>query len=262
MSLPLIALVSDLGEVDGMPYHLVGDKYAAAIRDHAGGIPVGLLPTAADSDIEQIVAAFDGFLFTGSVSNVHPAAYGGAQAVPPFDRVRDSFALTLVRKVIARHKPALFVCRGFQELNIALGGTLLPDLAKQGGAVRHHPPVGLAYEERYAPAHDVVLVEGSRLSDVFGARTFAVNSLHYQGLGRIGAGLAVHGTAPDGLAEVIAVDGHPFAVGVQWHPEYRPEDNPASRSLLAAFGGAARTARASGNRGAPTRQTPGVPLAF
>ena len=262
MSLPLIALVSDLGAVDGMPYHLVGDKYAAAIRDHAGGIPVGLLPTAVDSDIEQIVAAFDGFLFTGSASNVHPDAYGGALALPPFDCTRDSFALPLVRKVIARHKPALFVCRGFQELNIAMGGTLRPDLAGQGSTVRHHPPAGLGYEQRYAAAHDVVLVEGSRLSEVFGARRFAVNSLHYQGLDRIGAGLAVHGTAPDGLAEVIAVDEHPFAVGVRWHPEYRPEDNPASRSLLVAFGEAARNARASGNHPRPTRQTPAVPLAF
>ena len=255
-AIPVIGLVSDLRDVDGMPYHLVGDKYAAAIRDHARAIPVGLLPSALDSEIEQIVASFDGFLFTGSASNIHPDAYGADLAVPPFDRSRDTFALALARRVIARHKPALFVCRGFQELNIAFGGTLLPDLTPRASPVRHHPPAGLAYEERYAPAHEVVLVEGSRLSKVFGARAFAVNSLHYQGLDRIGAGLAVHGTAPDGLAEVIAFEDHPFAIGVQWHPEYRPDRNPASQRLLAAFG------EAAGNHRHSYRQTRTVPLAF
>jgi len=255
-AIPVIGLVSDLRDVDGMPYHLVGDKYAAAIRDHARAIPVGLLPTTLDSEIDQIVASLDGFVFTGSASNIHPDAYGADLAVPPFDRARDSFALALARKVIARHKPALFVCRGFQELNIAMGGTLLPDLTTRGSPVRHHPPAGLAYEERYALAHEVVLVAGSRLSTVFGASAFAVNSLHYQGLDRIGVGLVVHGTAPDGLAEVIAFEEHPFAIGVQWHPEYRPERNPANQHLLGAFGEAAR------NHCRSYRQTGTVPLAL
>lgn len=256
MSLPLIGLVSDLGVVDGMPYHLVGDKYAAAIRDHVGGIPVGLLPASLDCDIGQIVDAFDGFLFTGSTSNVHPDVYGGALAVPPFDRIRDSFALTLAAKVIERNKPALFVCRGFQELNVALGGTLQPDLDQENRGVAHHPPAGLSYEDRYAPAHEVHLVKGSQLTGVFGAQVFAVNSLHYQGLDRIGSGLSVHGIAADGLVEVIAVDEHPFAVGVQWHPEYRPEHNPANRNLLIAFGEATRKSRAGENHPAPLANQP------
>jgi putative glutamine amidotransferase len=239
-TLPLIGLISDLRALDSMPYHVVGDKYAAAVRDFADALPVGLLPTLDASRIEQLAASFDGFLFTGSASNIHPTVYGGTADCLPYDEMRDGFAIPLARLVIQLGKPALFVCRGFQELNIAFGGSLNPDLAAAATDTDHHPPAGLDYADRYAPAHEVILTPGSALENVFGASRFQVNSLHYQGLASIGQGLTVHGTAPDGLAEVVAVDDHPFAIGVQWHPEYRPDLNPASRNLLTAFGAAVR----------------------
>ena len=243
---PTIALVTDLRAVDGMTYHVLGDKYASAIRDYAACLPVGLVPSHDVNDLRQISRMFDGFVFTGSASNIEPVRYGATAAPPPFDLVRDGFALPLVHEILERKKPALFICRGFQELNVALGGTLNADLAGSARFERHHATADLPYEERYAPLHEVNLDPDSLLDAVFGARNFPVNSLHYQGLDQIGAGLTVHGRSPDGLPEIIAVDEHPFAIGVQWHPEYRPDLHPASASLLRSFGEAARVARSRG----------------
>lgn len=243
---PTVALVTDLRAVDGMPYHVLGDKYASAIRDFANCLPVGLVPSHTVDDLRQMSRMFDGFIFTGSVSNIEPMRYGATAGAPPFDPVRDGFTLPLVNEILERQTPALFICRGFQELNVALGGTLNADVAGSTQFDRHHPPADLPYDERYAPLHEVHLDPQSPLDAIFGARHFAVNSLHYQGLDRIGAGLTVHGRSPDGLPEVIAVDDHPFAIGVQWHPEYRPDLHPASASLLRSFGEAARIARSRG----------------
>lgn len=240
---PTIALVTDLRTVDGMPYHVLGDKYAAAIREYSGGLPIGLVPSESPENHRQIVTLFDGFVFTGSATNIEPSRYGSTSALPPFDFARDSFALPLIHEVLAAKKPALFICRGFQELNVALGGTLNANLAGTVGSGEHHPTPGLAYEQRYAPLHSVQLDPASPLAAVFGAKSFAVNSLHYQGLDRLGSGITVHGRAPDGLPEIIAVDGHQFAIGVQWHPEYRPDLHPASAGLLRSFGQAAREQR-------------------
>ncbi len=243
---PTVALVTDLRDVDGMPYHVLGDKYAAAIHAFADCLPVGLVPSLDGDDVRQISRMFDGFVFTGSVSNIAPLRYGATTGSPLFDHVRDDFALPLIHEVLARGTPALFICRGFQELNVALGGSLNADLAGSARFDGHHPAADLPYDARYAPLHEVVLDPHSSLDDVFGAQRFAVNSLHYQGLDRIGAGLTVHGRSPDGLPEIIAVDGHPFAIGVQWHPEYRPDLHPANANLLRSFGEAARVAQSRG----------------
>ncbi|MFG1345180.1 gamma-glutamyl-gamma-aminobutyrate hydrolase family protein [Xanthobacter autotrophicus DSM 431] len=243
---PLIALVGDLTEVSGLPYHMVGDKYARCIYDFANGLPTLLLPVMRKDDIGALTAYFDGFLFTGSPSNIHPRRWGGPEHTPgPFDEARDDLALDLVAAVVDRKVPALFICRGFQELNVGLGGTLEPELRQVPGRMEHHAPEDAPAEARYAPFHDVELVEGSSLEGVFGARRFAVNSLHYQGLARLGRRLGVEALAPDGTPEAVRVADHPFAVGVQWHAEYRPDLSPPNARLLAAFGAATAARRQS-----------------
>lgn len=242
---PIAALIGEARVLDDMPYHCFGDKYAAAIRSHAGAMPVGVMPPASEADLAAMVDAFDGFVFTGSASNVHPALYheepdADPGSFGPFDPDRDRFALPLIRLVLARKRPCLFICRGLQELNVALGGTLRPETVLPGQPVIHHPDPQASCEARYRPAHTVSLRPGSPLIEVFGQHSFKVNSLHYQAIDRIAPGLVVHGLAEDGLPEVVAVDECPFAVGVQWHPEYRPDLHPANRSLLAAFGAAMR----------------------
>lgn len=237
---PLVGLVSDLRSLDGMPYHVQGAKYADAIAECAGCIPVGLAPLQGAQALRSLIARLDGLVFTGSASNIAPAEYGAEADMPPYDPSRDRFALPLVRLAIESGLPSLFICRGYQELNVALGGTLVPDVAALGGKVAHHPPAHWPYDERYKPLHEVALTPGSPLLEVFGAPVFRVNSLHYQGLGKLADRLSVEGRAPDGLPEVVSVKDHPFAIGVQWHPEYRPDLNPTSRMLLEAFGRAVR----------------------
>jgi len=246
---PLVAVVGDLKDDTDLPYFMVGEKYVRAVYDFAGCLPVMPLPVMApealDADIATLLGHVDGFFFTGSPSNVHPSHWDGPSDAPgPFDPARDRFALALIRAALARGKPALFICRGFQELNVALGGTLHARLQELPDRIAHHSPEVGTYEERYGPLHEVELTSGSPLKAAFGASRFAVNSLHYQGLNRIGSGLTVEARAPDGTPEAVALRDHPFAVGVQWHAEYRPDLSPPNAGLLAAFGAAVRGARA------------------
>lgn len=234
--MPLVGLVSDLRPLDGMPYHVQGAKYVDAIASYAQCVPVGLAPLDSAHAMESLISRLDGFVFSGSTSNILPSEYGSAAEMPPYDPSRDRFALPLVRMALDRGLPSLFICRGYQELNVALGGTLEPDLASMDQSIAHHPPAQLPYEERYSTLHEVALKPGSPLLEVFGAPAFRVNSLHYQGLGKVADRLTVEAEAPDGLPEVVSVRDHPFAIGVQWHPEYRPDLNPCNRRLLEAFG--------------------------
>lgn len=236
-----VALIGDVKEITGMPYHVVGDKYVRSIREYCDAMPFLVLPPLNQAEIDHITGSFDGFMFTGSASNIHPRHWNGPEDTPgPFDETRDEMALLLVRTVIEKQIPALFICRGFQELNVGLGGTLEPELKRLPSRIEHHAPEHAPLEELYGPLHDVELSESSPLIEVFGTRRFAVNSLHYQGLASIAPRLRVEGTATDGTPEAVRVIDHPFAVGVQWHPEYRPDLSPPNARLLAAFGAAAK----------------------
>lgn len=240
---PVIGLMTDMRELGGMPFQVVGDKYAQAVAAFADAVPLAILSASTGNDIAGLIETFDGFMFTGSPSNLRPHLYGAAgEGVGPFDDARDALALPLIQAALAEQVPCLFICRGLQELNVARGGSLHIELPE---ADRHHSPEDVSYEERYAPLHDVVLRDGSRMVEIFGEPRFAVNSLHYQALDKIGEGLAVEGRAPDGVPEVVMVQDHPFAVGVQWHPEYRPDLHPANRALFHNFGLAARARRTS-----------------
>ena len=246
---PLIAVIGEQRELDRMPYHVIGDKYVRAISEFANGIPVLLTSAVSEVDAKEIVGKFSGFVFSGSLTNICPEEWGvPVQPVGPFDLDRDRLAKRLIEQVLAHGVPSLFICRGMQELNVACGGTLHVDVAKVNGRMNHHSAEDLDQEGRYGPLHDVSLEPGSPLQPIFGQDRFAVNSLHYQAIDKVGAALSVEAVADDGTPEAICLRSHPFAIGVQWHPEYRPDLSVYSRRLLAAFGRAAleyaRTAKA------------------
>jgi putative glutamine amidotransferase len=243
----VIGVVADVRDIDGMPYHTAQDKYLTALWQASEGFPV-VLPAFGDAyDRAEIVRGLDGILLTGCISNIEPWRYGGPAEPPcgPYDPARDETVLPLIRLALEAGLPILAVCRGFQELNVALGGTLAPRLHELPGRLDHRAPYGKPIDELYAPAHPVRIVPGSLLARLAGgAPEIMVNSLHWQGIDRLAPGLTVEATAPDGTIEAIRVTEAPgFAQGVQWHPEWKVMDSPVSLALFAAFGDAARTRR-------------------
>jgi putative glutamine amidotransferase len=223
---------------DGMLKHRVGDEYVAAIRDGAGALPL-LIPAAGLSP-DEILARVDGLLFTGAVSNVEPRHYGGEPPRPGtlLDPARDATTLPLLRAAIAAGKPLLCICRGFQELNVALGGTLFQHVHEIPGRLDHREKSGVPLDQEYGPAHTVRFSPGGLLARLVGAPEAAVNSLHHQGIDRLASGLVQEAVAPDGQIEAVAGTGPGFLLGVQWHPEWRWAENGVSRAIFKAFGAA------------------------
>lgn len=228
---------------------MAGEKYIAAVRDGAGVVP--LLVPVLDPPIpaDEILASVDGLLFTGSPSNVAPRHYGGAA---PRDGVlqderRDSTALPLLEAAIAHGLPVLCLCRGFQELNVALGGSLHQHVHEVTGRSDHREIPGADLEAQYGPAHAVHVEPGGLLSEIVPSKTFEVNSLHSQGIDRLASKLHADAAAPDGTIEAVSMPGAKgFVLGVQWHPEWRWAENPVSRAIFRAFGDAVRR-RGAGN---------------
>ena len=226
------------------PYHVVGAKYVEAVR-LAGALPL-VVPNASTAQIDELLDLCDGVFLTGSPSNVHPSRFDETVRDPalPLDPARDDWTLALIPRAIARGIPVLGVCRGCQEMNVALGGTLHQAVQEMPGLADHrddpHAPAAL----QYAAAHPVAIAPGGLLERVLGSAPIQVNSLHGQGVKRLADGLRVEARAPDGLIEAFSVDAAPaFALGVQWHPEWQAADNPVSMRLLAAFGRACEAHR-------------------
>ncbi|MHA1570097.1 MAG: gamma-glutamyl-gamma-aminobutyrate hydrolase family protein [Alphaproteobacteria bacterium] len=264
---PLIGLPACVQEIGDMPYHAAGEKYIAAVAVGAGGMPLvipSLEPGAANGhDLGRLLESLDGLLVTGSPSNVWPDEYGGEPSRPGtlHDRARDATTLPLIRLAIERALPLLAICRGCQELNVALGGTLHQNIQDLPGRLDHRADPQQPREARYGLAHGVGLAPGGALAELAGENRIEVNSLHAQGIDRLAPGLAVEATAPDGTVEGVRVErgsaGRPdrapaFAIGIQWHPEWRFEETLFARRLFAAFGDAARARGAGGRR----RETP------
>lgn len=227
---------------NGLPEHRAGAKYAAAISDAAGGLPVLIPPLAEKLDLESLIERLDGLLLTGSPSNVEPHHYaGGPEPLNNLtDPSRDATVLPLVQLCLARGVPLLAVCRGHQELNVALGGSLHQEVHKELGRFDHRSDKTVPHSERYALRHPIDLVENGYLAELFGAARIQVNSLHGQAIDRVAPGLIVEAVAEDGTIEAVRVaDAPTFAVGVQWHPEWEPLGNPQSSLLFKAFGEAA-----------------------
>ncbi|MDE2515871.1 MAG: gamma-glutamyl-gamma-aminobutyrate hydrolase family protein [Rhodospirillales bacterium] len=228
----------------GMLNHAASDTYVRATDQVVGAVPVLIPANGAHADVDTLLARLDGIILTGSRSNVQPSLYGG----PPHaegtweDPARDGMTLPLIRAAIARGVPLLAICRGYQELNVALGGTLHQRLQDLPGRMDHSTPMQPSAKVRQGKAHWVSLTPRCWLHRMAGQTTLAVNSLHNQGIDRLAPGLAIDAVAADGTIEAVHVEGAPgFAVGVQWHPEYDFETDAVSRRIFAAFGAALRT---------------------
>ncbi len=225
------------------PAHAVVTKYIDAVVGGAGGLPL-LVPAEGGADAaEAVLARIDGLLVPGSPSNVEPHHYRGASNAPGMlhDPARDAIALPLLRAAVKADLPVLAICRGIQELNVALGGTLHPQLHEVAGRLDHRAPKLDSLDARYSHrAHGVELIPGGVLETLAGTRRIAVNSLHSQGIDRLAAGLTVEAVAPDGQIEAVCVAAASFVVGVQWHPEFRFAEDPFSLRLFQAFGAACR----------------------
>jgi putative glutamine amidotransferase len=222
--------------------HWVSEKYILAVSDAAGGLPLLVPALGARIALDAMIAQLDGLLLTGSRSNVEPHHYGGAPSAPdtPHDAQRDAMTLPLIRAAVAADLPILALCRGIQELNVALGGTLHQRVHEVAGRFDHRAREG-DLARRYAhDAHPVALTPGGLFERLASAPALAVNSLHGQGIDRLATGLVVEAVAPDGQIEAVRHEGGRFIVGVQWHPEYRFAEQPFSRALFAAFGAACR----------------------
>jgi putative glutamine amidotransferase len=232
---PLVGIVCDFQIADGMASHRAGDEYVTAIRDGVGALP--LLIPATVLPVPEMLARVDGLLFTGGDSNIAPSCYGGADPRPGtlLDEARDAAALPLLRAAIAAAKPVLCICRGFQELNVALGGTLHQHLQELPGRLDHREKPGLSPDQAYAPVHAVRFTPGGLLARLTGAKEAMVNSLHEQGVDRLAIGLAIEATAQDGQIEAVS-GKQGFLLGVQWHPEWRWVEDAVSRAIFGAFG--------------------------
>lgn len=248
MSKPVVAVSTDVKAFENYVWHAAPRQYLEAAIEGADVTPL-LVPSFGDRlDMDSILDRVDGVMLTGSKSNVHPALYGGVatEANGPYDEARDSTTIPLIRRCLERGIPLLAICRGLQELNVALGGTLATEIQDMPGRIDHRAPVSDDQDVRFAIRQKVAIKPGSCLAGVFGAGEINVNSVHRQGVDRLGGRLDVEAVAEDGTVEAVAVRGaRAFAVGVQWHPEYWVRTDSASRRIFLAFGDAARSFAAS-----------------
>ncbi len=241
MSRPIVVIPACTKMIDGHPFDAVGRKYSAAVAEVAECQPL-LAPLGESmADIGAVLEVADAILLSGSPSNVEPVHYGDEAPFKPeaLDPARDALTLPLIRAAVERRVPLFAICRGFQELNVALGGTLHQAVHTVNGHDDHRDRSELSLEERYGPSHPVSLK--GKLRDWVGADEIMVNSLHWQGLARLAKVLTPEAFAKDGLVEAVrGPDDHPFCLGVQWHPEWAAKQNPVSVSLFRRFGAAAK----------------------
>ncbi len=236
---PIIGVPCDIKTVQHQPFHAVGDKYIQALHHSVGDVV--LLPAFADQDaIERLLPILDGICLTGSLSNVEPHHYQGISSREGtlHDPSRDGTTLPLIQKVLDMGMPLLGICRGFQEINVAMGGTLHQHVQEIPGMLDHREPESEEHDMHvyYADAHPVTATEDSLLLTWLPEASFPVNSLHQQGVERLGEGLIVEAHAPDGLVEAFRVkDAKHFAYAVQWHPEWAYNKKPASIAMYKAF---------------------------
>ena len=226
------------------PFHIVGRKYVEAVR-LAGAQPL-VVPRLEPDEIDGLLDAACGVLLTGSPSNVHPSHFGESVHDPelPLDPERDAWVLAMIPRVLARGMPLLAICRGTQETNVAMGGSLLQAVHEVPGFQNHDSEDGAPAAEQYGPAHRVEVLPGGVLERITGPGSFVVNSVHGQGVKRLADGLRVEAVAPDGLVEAFSVEGASgFNLCVQWHPEWQAARNPVSMRLFEAFGAACEAYR-------------------
>ena len=243
---PVVGVIGNTHIVENrFPAQLCGERNLRAVAEVAGALPIVFAGAPDITDIGALLDVVDGVLLTGARANVHPTHFG-TDPHPrhePYDERRDSVALSLIEACVARGVPVFGICRGLQEMNVAFGGTLHPEIRELPGRMNHrmprlenseiHPDPTVVFADR----HDVTLVPGGAFAHLFGCETIRVNSLHGQGIDRSGERIVIEGVAEDGTIEAIRIaDAAGFALGVQWHAEYDPQSNPVNRTLFQAFG--------------------------
>jgi len=243
MSRPVIGIIGNQHQInDQYQVQAVGTMNITAIVEVCDAIPMMLPADPALIGVADAIQVCDGFVFPGARPNVHPEEYGHAEteAHGTFDRARDALTLPLIRECVARGVPVLGLCRGFQEMAVAFGSTLHPEIRDIPGRLNHRMPPDGTMEEKFALRHWVTLTPDGPFARLFGAPEVLTNTLHGQGIEDPGSRVIVDGRAPDGTAEAIYIEGAPgFAMGVQWHPEYKAGEDMVSRALFEAFGRAA-----------------------
>jgi putative glutamine amidotransferase len=233
------------------PFHAVGEKYIAAIVHAADCLPLLIPVLESPLDVTEILSRVDGIFFPGSPSNVEPQHYAGPASVPGtlHDPHRDATTLSLIPRAVESGVPVFGVCRGFQEMNVAMGGTLHQRVHEVSGLDDHREDKEEPLDVQYGPAHEVMLEPGGLLLKLAGQDRITVNSLHWQGVDRLGPDLAVEARAPDGLIEAFRVKhAANFALAVQWHPEWKVMTNEFSKALFAEFGRASRQKKEQGKK--------------
>lgn len=254
MARPVVGIIGNSALIGGdYPAHAGGTMNSAAVSEVAGALPILIPADPHYVGVEELMEVCDGFLLTGGRPNVHPAEYGEAptEAHGAFDRCRDAITLPLVRALVERGQPFFGICRGFQEVNVALGGTLHPEIRELPGRMNHRMSPNGTIEEKFAIRHNVHFSDGGVFHRLVGAREVMTNTLHGQGIADPGARIVVDGKAGDGTPEAVFVKDAPgFAIAVQWHPEFEAATDPVSRPLFEAFGAAVRE-WAEGERPAP-----------
>lgn len=240
---PLVGLPSDRKQIGHHPFQAVGEKYLRAVVDGAGCLPLVIPSLSPPLDLRAVLGNLDGLLLTGAYSNIEPHHYTDEPSYPGnlHDPARDATALGIVPLAIEMRVPVLALCRGCQEVNVALGGTLYQKVHEAPGFDDHREnpddPLGV----QYAPSHPIDLAPGGLLERIAGGPVAQVNSLHGQGLRTLGRGLVVEATARDGLVEAVRLDDPgPFLLAVQWHPEWRVGENPFYLGIFQAFAAACR----------------------
>lgn len=240
---PLVGVPADRRIVDPHPFHMVGEKYLDALIKGSEALPLITPVMPGGVDIDALLQQFDGIFLTGSYSNVEPHHYNGSPSEDGtlHDPHRDAVTLPLAKRALETGVPLLAVCRGFQELNVALGGTLHQKVHEVAGYHNHLENKDDPLDKQYGPSHVVNLADGGLLRELAGSDTVMVNSLHAQGVAKLAPGVSVEAVADDGLIEAFQIDNGPaFALAVQWHPEWRVMENDFSRAIFKAFGDACR----------------------
>jgi putative glutamine amidotransferase len=243
-SLPLVGLPADTFLRGPHIFHGVGDKYVRSVAVAAKAAPVMIPSLGTLLNLPELVSRFDGIVMTGSVSNVHPSHYGSPPEprAEPHDDARDATTLDLIRITLDLGVPLFVICRGIQELNVALGGTLQSEVQEQTGRMDNREIKHDDMDTRYAPRHKATLTPGGVLAGILETDEIEVNSLHRQAIAQPAPGLQIEATAPDGTVEAVSVkNAKAFALGVQWHPEYKVMESPDSVKIFSAFGDAVRT---------------------
>ncbi len=243
MSTPVVLVTADIRQFENYTWHAVTSIYMNAVIAGAHAAPL-ILPALGDRiDLDSVLDRVDGVIATGSKTNVHPARYGvePQEKYEPYDPERDATTLPLIEGAIRRGIPLFAICRGFQELNVALGGTLATEIQDLPGRMDHRAPQSDNQDVRYALAHDVAPTKDGVLASILGEAPVRVNSIHRQAIDRLADKLQVEALAPDDTIEAVSVKDAPgWTLGVQWHPEYWVETDEPSRRLFAAFGEAIR----------------------